>query len=94
MLASLREADSISQEDHQTLTDGYNLLRAVDHQLRLIVGRSATLPALEQPAFSDIARRLDFRTAEELANVLVTRMKEIRTTYNRIMRGEVYNGNR
>ena len=94
MLASLREADSISREDHQTLTDGYNLLRAVDHQLRLIVGRSATLPALEQPAFSDIARRLDFRTAEELANVLVARMKEIRTTYDRIMRGEIYNGNR
>lgn len=88
MVTSLREAGSISQEDHQTLSDGYNLLRAVDHQLRLIVGRSATLPALEQPAFADIARRLGYPTAEELANVLVERMKEIRTTYERIMRGE------
>jgi glutamine synthetase adenylyltransferase len=95
MLTSLRERESISQEDHQTLSAGYNLLRAVDHQLRLIVGRSATLPALEQPAFADIARRLDFRMPEDLANVLVERMKAIRTTYDRIMRGEaIYDGDR
>ncbi len=95
MLTSLREAKSISLEDHQTISDGYNLLRAVDHQLRLIVGRSATLPALEQPAFADIARRLKFRTPEDLARVLVERMKAIRTTYDRIMRGEaIQDGNR
>ncbi|HSQ22946.1 MAG TPA: hypothetical protein VLN44_00965 [Pyrinomonadaceae bacterium] len=88
MLTKLREAESISPEDHQTLSDGYSLLRAVDHQLRLIVGRSATLPAPEQPAFADIARRLNFRTPEDLANVLVARMKEVRTTYDRIMRSE------
>ena len=88
MLASLREAGSISQQDHQTLSAGYNLLRAVDHQLRLIVGRSANLPALEQPAFADIARRLGFPTAEELASVLADRMQEIRMAYERIMREE------
>ena len=87
-MSSLREAGSINQQDHQTLSAGYNLLRAVDHQLRLIVGRSATLPALEQPAFADIAQRLDYPTAEELAGVLVERMQEIRTAYERIMRGE------
>lgn len=92
MLAALRERGSISQKDHQTLFAGYSLLRAVDHQLRLIVGRSANLPALEQPAFADIARRLKFSTAEELAGVLVERMKEIRTTYERIMRGASQDG--
>jgi glutamate-ammonia-ligase adenylyltransferase len=93
MLTSLRAAGSISREDHQVLSDGYNLLRAIDHQLRLIVGRSATLPAPEQPAFSDIARRLEFSTPEELETVLVERMKEIRTSYDRIMRDEIHNGN-
>ena len=93
MLASLRQAGSISQQDHQTLSAGYNLLRAVDHQLRLIVGRSANLPALEQPAFADIARRLGFATAEELASVLADRMQEIRMAYERIMReGAIQNG--
>jgi len=89
MLTNLRAGESISEKDHQTLSDGYRLLRAVDHQLRLIVGRSATLPALEHPAFADIARRLNFQTPQDLANVLVDRMKEIRKTYDRIMRGEV-----
>ena len=93
MLTSLREAESISQEDHRVLSDGYSLLRAIDHQLRLIVGRSATLPAPEQPAFADIARRLNFQTPDELGDVLVTRMKEIRTTYDRIMRGDTQDGN-
>jgi glutamate-ammonia-ligase adenylyltransferase len=88
MLSSLREAGSISPQDHETLSAGYNLLRGVDHQLRLIVGRSATLPALEQPAFADIAQRLGFRTADDLSSVLCERMQEIRTAYERIMRGE------
>jgi glutamate-ammonia-ligase adenylyltransferase len=92
MLTSLHEAGSIGQQDHETLSAGYNLLRAVDHQLRLIVGRSATLPALEQPAFADIAQRLGFPAADELASVLVERMQEIRTAYERIMRGEAIHG--
>jgi glutamine synthetase adenylyltransferase len=93
MLTSLREAGSISQQDHETLSAGYNLLRAVDHQLRLIVGRSATLPALEQPAFADIAERLGFSTADELAGVLVERMQDIRAAYERIMReGAIQDG--
>jgi len=43
---------------------------------------------VEQPAFADIAERLGFPTADELAGVLVERMQEIRTAYERIMRGE------
>jgi hypothetical protein len=43
---------------------------------------------VEQPAFADIAQRLGFPTAEGLASVLVERMQEIRTAYERIMREE------
>ena len=88
MLERLREAGSINQEDHQTLSSGYNLLRQVDHQLRLILGRSATLPAPEQTAFADIARRLNLKTPDELTPSLLSRMKEIRMAYDRIMQGE------
>ena len=92
MLTRLREAGSIRQEDHRALSEGYNLLRAVDHQLRLIVGRSATLPAPEQPAFDDISRRLNFETPEELKNMVLARMAEIRGSYNRIMGEATENG--
>ena len=92
MLTRLRESGAIRQEDHQALSEGYKLLRAVDHQLRLIVGRSAALPAPEQPAFTDISRRLNFQTPEELKNTVVARMAEIRTSYNRIMSEATENG--
>jgi glutamate-ammonia-ligase adenylyltransferase len=85
ILARLRAAASISQSDYEKLSAGYALLRAVDHQLRLIVGRSATLPLREHPAFADIARRLNFESPVQLAGELTARMKEIREAYDHIM---------
>ena len=86
MLERLREAGSIGEEDFRALRDGYRLLRAVDHETRLIVGRSATLPDTSQAAFADIARRLGYETEQTLECWLRSRMKEIRTAYERIMR--------
>lgn len=86
-LRQLREAGSLDENDYEALVKGYELLRAVDHQLRLIVGRSATLPATEQPAYGDISRRLDFPDAQTLTATLTRRMSEIRAAYDRIMRG-------
>jgi [glutamine synthetase] adenylyltransferase / [glutamine synthetase]-adenylyl-L-tyrosine phosphorylase len=83
----LRAAGSLDERDAEALSSGYELLRAVDHQLRLIVGRSATLPALEQPAFLDIARRLGYSSEAELSTTLRERMRTIRKAYERIMQG-------
>jgi glutamate-ammonia-ligase adenylyltransferase len=81
----LREAGSLGETEFQALHHGYELLRAADHQARLIVGRSATLPALEQSTFADIAIRLGFSSSEELSTGLRARMSEIRAAYDRIM---------
>ena len=83
----LRESGSLAEKEFAALYHGYELLRATDHQARLIVGRSATLPAAEQSTFEDIAIRLGFNSSEEMANSLHSRMKEIRETYDRIMIG-------
>ncbi|MGZ8842651.1 MAG: [protein-PII] uridylyltransferase family protein [Pyrinomonadaceae bacterium] len=88
MLECLREASSVNDDDHRKLSKGYEFLRAVDHQLRLIIGRSATLPSPEQPAYADIARRLGFEQADEMTNELEERMKGIRAAYERIMQDE------
>jgi hypothetical protein len=61
------------------------LLRSVDHEARLIVGRSATLPVATQAAFSDLARRLDYQSDQALASELQDRMRETRLAYDRIM---------
>ena len=66
------------------LSQGYELLRSVDHHLRLIVGKVAALPAADYPAFKEIAGRLDFATPAELGETLRARMDAIREAYDRI----------
>lgn len=88
-LRRLRLAGSLSEADFIALTDGYTLLRSVDHQLRLIIGRSARLPALERPAFRDIARRLGYDDAAALMKELAAGRAGIRSAYESIMRSEV-----
>jgi glutamate-ammonia-ligase adenylyltransferase len=85
MLERLREYGSIDEENFHRMFKGYQLLRAVDHQLRLTVGRSATVPAVDAPAFVDIARRLDYAGAPELWDDLVAKMKNIREAYDSIV---------
>jgi [glutamine synthetase] adenylyltransferase / [glutamine synthetase]-adenylyl-L-tyrosine phosphorylase len=87
-LSRLRAVGSLNEADFCDLDEGYTLLRSVDHQLRLIVGRSARLPLPEHPASRDIARRLGYDAAAELTQELTARMNGIRTAYDRILRPE------
>lgn len=84
-LERLESVGSISPTDAVALGDGYALLRSVDHQVRMIVGRSASLPATDHPAARDIALRLGFTSATEMNSVLIERMREIRMGYERIL---------
>jgi glutamate-ammonia-ligase adenylyltransferase len=86
MLERLCDAGSIGEENFRALSDGYRLLRAVDHETRLVVGRSATLPAMSHASFADIARRLGYESEQMLSAELQARMKDIRAAYERIMR--------
>ena len=86
-LQRLRDAGSLHEADFVDLDEGYALLRSVDHQLRLILGRSARLPLPEHPALRDIARRLGYDEAE-LTRELAANMTRIRHAYERIMRTE------
>jgi glutamine synthetase adenylyltransferase len=88
MLKRLRDAGSIEEENFCALRDGYRLLRAVDHETRLVVGRSATLPATSHAAFADIAKRLGYETEQTLSAELQSHMRDIRAAYERIMRLE------
>jgi glutamate-ammonia-ligase adenylyltransferase len=83
-LLRLEANGSLETRDFEALSQGYELLRSVDHHLRLIVGKVAALPAIDYPVFKEIARRLDFATPEELGETLRTRMAAIREAYDRI----------
>lgn len=84
-LERLREEGSLSEEDCSILTGGYSLLRSIDHNLRLIVGRSTRLPDPNHVTARDIARRMGFGSFGELQQTLTDQMQSIRAAYNRIV---------
>jgi len=83
-LERLEANGSLAVRDYEALSSGYELLRAVDHQLRLIVGKVAALPSMDYPASKEIAKRLGFETAASLGEALRERMRAIREAYDRI----------
>ncbi|MEK6337171.1 MAG: hypothetical protein AABM67_19790 [Acidobacteriota bacterium] len=90
-LRRLQVAGSLSEVNFLALDEGYRLLRSIDHELRLILGRSSHLPLPEHPAFRDLATRLGYRDAAWLSEELILRMANIRKAYEEIMLPEAIN---
>ncbi len=84
-LERLREEGSLSEDDFSILSTGYSLLRSIDHNLRLIVGRSTRLPDPNHVTAADVARRMGFVSVTELHQTLIEQMDLIRNTYNRLL---------
>ena len=83
-LERLREEGSLNDDDFETLSSGYSLLRTIDHNLRLIVGRSTRLPDSDHVIARDVAKRMELDSAH-LHQTLIEKMKEIREAYSRIL---------
>ena len=81
-LERLEATGSLDVHDYEELSGGYALLRSIDHQLRLIVGKVAALPSTDHPAFREIAKRLNFGSARELRKTLIERMQAIRESFD------------
>jgi [glutamine synthetase] adenylyltransferase / [glutamine synthetase]-adenylyl-L-tyrosine phosphorylase len=84
-LERLREEGSLGEEDFLNLNAGYDLLRSVDHQLRLIAGRSTRFPKADHPVARDVAFKLGYESAAELQQLLTNQMMAIRESYKRIV---------
>lgn len=83
-LERLREEGSLDEDDFLTLSTGYSLLRGIDHNLRLIMGRSTRLPEPDHVITRDVANRMGFDPIE-LQSTLIEQMKAIREAYTRIL---------
>ncbi|HEX6718424.1 MAG TPA: hypothetical protein VF088_15060 [Pyrinomonadaceae bacterium] len=84
-LERLREEGSLSEDDFLVLSSGYGLLRSIDHNLRLIVGRSTHLPDPNHVTARDVATRMGLESAVELQEALTNQMQAIRAAYKRIV---------
>jgi glutamate-ammonia-ligase adenylyltransferase len=84
-LARLREKGSLDDGTHDALSAGYKTLRALDHALRLVAGRTARLPSShDHPLVADLARALSFDSSSTLSETLRARMLEVRAAYERV----------
>lgn len=84
-LECLREEGSLSEEDFLALSGGYSLLRSIDHNLRLIVGRSTRLPDPNHVTARDVAARMGYESSTELQETLMDQLRAIREAYKRIL---------
>ena len=87
-LERLEASGSLEPDDYADLASGYQLLRLVDHELRLMIGKSSRLPAPDHAVSRDVATKLGFASANELHETLTNHMKGIRAAYNRITEGD------
>jgi glutamate-ammonia-ligase adenylyltransferase len=84
-LRRLLDAGSLRPEEFDALCGGYTLLRRLDHELRLLAGRSTRLPSAEDhPVLRDLARRTGHATPAALTRELAERMTAVRAAYERI----------
>lgn len=84
-LERLREEGSLTEEDFSVLSNGYSLLRSIDHNLRLITRRSTRLPDPNHVAAKDVATRAGFTSVSEMHETVTEQMRAIREAYNRIL---------
>jgi glutamate-ammonia-ligase adenylyltransferase len=84
-LERLREEGSLAEEDFLVLSNGYSLLRSLDHNLRLIMHRSTRLPDPNHVAAKDVATRTGFGSVSEMHETVTDQMRAIREAYNRIL---------
>jgi glutamate-ammonia-ligase adenylyltransferase len=86
MLVKLRENNSLNEEDFQYLLNGYLFLSQLDHNLRLIIGRSTLLPVANQKALQTITQRLELDSLAELHEKLTFHRLHIRSSFENILK--------
>jgi [glutamine synthetase] adenylyltransferase / [glutamine synthetase]-adenylyl-L-tyrosine phosphorylase len=85
MLKKLYENKSLSEENFNALSEGHEFLNRLDHNLRLTVGRSNTLPAADKAALQTISARMNLVSISDLFEKLSLHRLEIRSAYENIL---------
>ncbi len=84
-LKRLFKNKSLSDENYSSLSDGYEFLSAVDHSLRLTVGRSTRLPLGNKKSLKLIADRMKLESVDELLEKLTFYRLAIRAAFEEIL---------
>ena len=85
MLRKLFEKKSLSGEDFENFSKGYEFLSELDHNLRLTVGRSTRLPIANQHALKIICQRMNIPSIGGLHERLTLHRLNIRASFENIL---------
>jgi len=85
-LKRLLDSDSISTENFNVLIKGHTFLSAVDHAIRLCVGRSTRLPVSDSSAMDRITKRLKSQSSARVLEDLTMHRLAIRDAYETILK--------
>lgn len=85
-LQRLYENSSLSKENYEAFSYGYAFLGQLDHNLRLIIGRTNRLPIANQPILEIIAKRMNLNSISELSENLTLHRLNIRKAYENILK--------
>jgi glutamate-ammonia-ligase adenylyltransferase len=85
-LGKLFENRSLGAEDFENLSQGYEFLSALDHNLRLTVGRSTRLPLANRNALRIISSRMNLSSSKDLLEKLTFHRLNIRQGFENILK--------
>ncbi|MBV9241294.1 MAG: hypothetical protein JO314_04725, partial [Acidobacteria bacterium] len=84
VIERLRDKSSIDGETAAELLAGYEFLAALDHNVRLTVGRTTRLPSGNQQAMATISERMSIPTPAALLEELTLHRLNIRAAFERL----------
>jgi len=84
-LEKLHENKSLSKEDFEIFSAGYEFLTELDHNLRLVVGRSTRLPVANQIALETIAGRMRLASVKDLLEQLTFHRLAVRASFENVL---------
>jgi len=85
MLDLLRDSGSLSTSHHDTIRDGYRFLALLDHNLRLVIGRTTRLPTANEKALDTIAERMQLKNRTDLTGQLTLHRLNLRKAFDEIV---------
>lgn len=74
----------LSPDDHRTMLAGYKFLSALDHNVRLAVGRSTRVPLSNNNALKAVCRLMGIENAESLRAELERTQRDVRDVFSRV----------
>ncbi len=86
MISKLYHRHSFRTEEFQSLSEGYQFLSSLDHNLRLVVGRSTCVPTANKPAMLTIAERMKRDSVKELLEYITMHRLNVHDAYLEILK--------